>query len=92
MKIVGKITAGVIAAMLIAGSASAQNTPTPGGSDSGTETFLGMPVGSHVMIGGVLFLVVVGGLILADDDDDNTVTPTPTPAPPPASTTTTTTS
>ena len=92
MKIVNKVSAGLIAALLMAGSASAQDTPTAGGSGSDKGTYLGMPVGSHVLLGGFLFIVVVGGLVLADDDDKTvTPSPTPTPTPPPATTTTTTT-
>ncbi len=88
MKILKKLILASTAAILIASPALAQNTPEPGAATGG-ETWATMPVGSHVMIGGFIFLVVAGGLVLVNDDDNNQ-TPAPPPAPPATTTTTTT--
>ncbi len=68
--------------------ALAQETPQAGGSESGF--WAGLPIGSNVMIGGLIFVVTATGLVLLDDDDDP-VPPAPTPTPPPATPTSTTT-
>lgn len=71
---------------------AAQNVPSAGGGIGGfTEWWAALPVGTQVIIGGILFIVTVDGLILSDDDSKKP-TPTPTPTPPPPATTTTTTS
>ncbi len=88
MKIFKKLLLAGTAAILIASPGLAQNTPEPGAATGG-ETWATMPVGTHVMIGGFIFLVVAGGLVLVNDDD-NHQTPAPPPAPPATTTTTTT--
>lgn len=76
-----------IVAVMVGSPVLAQNAP-PAGPGGGTCVWCGLTVGSNVLIGGVMFVVLAGGLALADGDD-TIVIPTPTPAPP-ASTTTTT--
>ena len=89
VKVMKTFTASLVAAMLVAAPVVAQESPSAG--PGGDATWASMPVGSYVMIGGFIFLVTIGGLVLADDDDKaKTPTPTPTPTPSPTTTTTTT--
>lgn len=77
-----------IVAVMASSPVLAQNAPSPG-PGGGTCVWCGLTVGSNVLIGGVMFVVLAGGLALADGDDTIVIpTPAPTPAPP-ASTTTT---
>lgn len=77
-----------IVAVMVSSPVLAQNAP-PAGLGGGTCVWCGLTIGSNVLIGGVMFVVLVGGLALADGDDTIVIpTPAPTPAPP-ASTTTT---
>lgn len=69
----------------------AQEVPAAGSSGGSVAIWSTLPIGTQVMIGGILFVVVAGGLALADDDDKK-ASPAPTPTPTPTPTTTTTTS
>ena len=83
---------GAVVAALASSSALAEDVPTAGFGGGNLAAWQSLPIGSQVMIGGILFVVVAGGLALADDDDKKkTPTPAPTPAPPTTTTTTTTT-
>lgn len=82
------ILAGVIAVMA-SSPVLAQNAP-PAGAGGGTCAWCGLTVGSNVIIGGVMFVVLAAGLALADGDG-SIVIPTPAPTPTPTTTTTTTT-
>ena len=77
------------AAMLTSAPVLAQETPPAGGTTN--ERWESMPDGSYVMIGGFIFIVVAGALVLDDDDSKPGALPGPTPSPAPAPTTTTTT-
>lgn len=78
--------ASVVAAM-VSSPVLAQNAP-PAGAGGGTCVWCGLTVGSNVIIGGVMFVVLAGGLALADGDG-SVVIPTPAPTPTPSTTTTT---
>lgn len=78
--------AGVVV-MFASSSVAAQETPAAG--TGGPCIWCGLPIGSNVMIGGVMFVVLAAGLALADDDDEVIVIPTPTPTPTPTPSTTT---
>lgn len=84
-----KVVVSVIAAMLVAVPVAAQGIPTAGPSGDPLRFWQGYSVGTYVMVGGVLFLVTLGGLVLADGDEKSK-SPTPAPTPPPVSTTTST--
>lgn len=89
MKLRRILLASVAATILASAPVLAQDEPAAG--TSGGGTFASMPIGSHVMFAGLIFVVTVGGLVLLDDDENEGSSPTPTPAPPPTTTTTTTT-
>lgn len=78
-----------IVAVMVSSPVLAQNAP-PAGQGGGTCVWCGLTVGSNILIGGVMFVVLAAGLALADGDD-TIVIPTPVPTPPASTTTTTTT-
>ena len=83
--------AAVVAAMA-SSPALADGVPSAGFGGGQLAAWQALPIGTQVVIGGILFVVVAGGLALADDDDKKKVIiPTPTPTPTPTTTTTTTT-
>ncbi len=84
-----KVVVSVLAAMLVTAPVAAQNIPAAGYNGEPLRFWQGYSVGTYVMVGGVIFLVTVGGLVLAGDDD-KAKTPTPTLTPGPPTTTTTT--
>lgn len=65
--------------MLTAASAGAQNTPPAGTAGEPLRFWEGYPLGTYVIVGGLVFVVGYGGLTLLDGDDDSPTTPTPTP-------------
>ncbi len=84
-----RVLVSVVAAMLVSAPVAAQSAPSAGYSGEPLRFWQGYSVGTYVMVGGVIFLVTVGGLVLAGDDDE-TKKPSPTPTPGPTTTTTTT--
>ena len=82
--------ASMIAILLATAPVAAQSIPAAGYSGDPLRFWQGYSVGTYVLVGGVLFLVTIGGLALVGDDS-KAKTPAPVPAPP-ASTTTTSTS
>lgn len=75
---------------LVDGPAAAQDSLPAGPGAGGTIGWWSdLPIGTQVIIGGVLFIVAAGGL-LQTDSDKKPVAPTPTPTPPATTTTTTT--
>ena len=89
MNIKKSLLASVAAVMIAASPALAQSNEVLVPGNSGGATWASMPIGSHVMIGGFIFVVTAGGLVLLDDDDNNNNNTPPPPPPPPPSTTTT---
>lgn len=77
-----------LAVVLLATSpAVAQNAPMAGPAGDPLQFWEGYGIGTYVIVGGLVFVVVFGGLQLVGGDDSS---PTPTPAPPPAGSTTST--
>ena len=83
--------AAVVCGMVSSPVLAEGEVPAAGSSKGSIAIWQTLPIGTQVMYGGTLFVVVAGGLALADDDDGKIVI-SPTPNPPPATTTTTTTS
>ena len=81
--------ASMIAILLAAAPAAAQSVPAAGYSGDPLRFWQGYSVGTYVLVGGALFLVTLGGLVLASDDSKAKTT-APTPAPPASTTTTST--
>lgn len=89
MMLMKKVVVSVLAAMLVSAPVAAQNAPAAGYSGEPLRFWQGYSVGTYVMVGGVIFLVTVGGLVLAGDDGKTKKSsPTPTPGPPTTTTTT----
>lgn len=87
MKIRELILATVAAVALGAAPVGVLAQQTPQSGDSGSGFWNGLPIGSEVIIGGLVFVVTAVGLVLLDDDDgtDEVIPPPPPPPPPPAS-------
>ena len=71
--------------MIVTAPVIAQESPSAGTAGGKNATWATMPVGSHVMIGGIIFVITAAGLVLLDDEGN------PVSTSPPATTTTTTT-
>lgn len=71
-------------ALLAASPAAAQNAPMAGPAGDPLQFWQGYGIGTYVIVGGLVFVVVLGGLQLVGGDDSS---PTPTPAPPAAGST-----
>lgn len=66
-------------AMLATSPVAAQNAFPAGPSGGSLQFWEGYSIGTYVIVGGLVFVVVYGGLQLLDSDDDAPVTPTPSP-------------
>lgn len=66
-------------AMLATSPAAAQNTFPAGPSGDPLQFWEGYSMGTYVIVGGLVFVVVYGGLQLVGSDDDAPVTPNPSP-------------
>lgn len=93
MKMAKTLFAAVAAVALLGAPVVAQEAPSAGQSGGQIASWASMPIGSYVMIGGLIFVVTIAGLVLLDDDDDKTpAAPTTTTTSTTTTTTTTTTS
>lgn len=90
MNIMKNLLVAAASVMIATAPVVAQETPASGTPAVGGATWAAMPVGSHILIGGLIFVVTVTGLVLLDDDDNKSGGGSTPPPPPPTTTTTTT--
>lgn len=86
MSIFKKILGAAAVTLLLTSSVAAQDVPPAGPSGGQVAMFSSMPLGTYVIVGGVIFIVTGVGLVAANQDDETTPQPMPSPSTSTAST------